>query len=331
MKKSLIALAALAVVSVASAQSTVTISGNMSAGQSSVAGVKTISGLDATNSNLVNFNATEDLGGGLKATANIGIRFDVNMAATQTAFGKSTGDQFVELSSATLGAIRAGTFTSYSAAPYSAFATWSTRTDSEVSATSVNQVRYASPRISGFAVNLSAFTPFKAAVAVSDVGVTPAVAQVTGATGDKTQESGTQVLATYVNGPLTVGFSQTDFAVARGGKGAELRTIDGTYDFGVAKLFVQTWEGKAVTTGSTNNKGYGISANIPYQAFTFKVGMRKFDDKVSATTSKDRTSLGVTYALSKRTTLLALLAKDKTIATTPVKTTNTYLGASHSF
>jgi len=326
------ALAALAVVSAASAQSTVTISGNMAAGMSSVAGTKTISGLDTTNSNLLNFAAVEDLGGGLKATANIGIRFDVNMAATQTAFGKSTGDQFVELSSATMGAIRAGTFTSYSASPYSAFNTWATtRTDSEMAATSVNQVRYASPRISGFAVNLSAFTPFKAAVAVSDVGVTPAVAQVTGATGDKTQESGTQVLLSYLNGPLAVGFSQTDFAGARGGKGAELRTIDGAYDFGVAKLFVQTWEGKAVTTGATNNKGYGISANIPYQAFTFKVGMRKFDDKVSAGTSKDRTSLGVTYSLSKRTTLLALLAKDKTINAAATKTTNTYLGASHSF
>jgi predicted porin len=318
-------------VSIASAQSTVTISGNMSAGQSTVAGAKTISGLDATNSNLLNFAAVEDLGGGLKATANIGIRFDVNQNSASTAFGKSTGDTFVELSSAKMGAIRVGTFTSYSPAPYSAFATWSTRTDSEVSATSVNQVRYASPRISGFAVNLSAFTPFKAAVAVSDVGVSPAVAQVTGATGDKTQESGTQVLATYVNGPLVVGFSQTDFAATRGITGAELRTIDGAYDFGVAKLFVQTWEGKAATTGATNNKGYGISANIPYQAFTFKVGMRKFDDKVSAGTSKDRTSLGVTYSLSKRTTLLALLAKDKTINAAATKTTNTYLGASHSF
>ena len=297
----------------------------MAAGMSSVAGVKTISGLDATNSNLLNFNATEDLGGGLKATANIGVRFDVNMAATQTAFGKSTGDQFVELSSATMGAVRAGTFTTYSPAPYSAFATWSTRTDSEISATSVNAVRYASPRIGGFAVNLSSFTPFIAFKAATDV------AAGTGATGDKTQERGTQVLATYVNGPLTVGFSQTNFAGARGGNNQELRTIDGAYDFGVAKLFVQTWDGKNGASGSEINKGYGISANIPYQAFTFKVGMRKFDDATSLKTSKDRTSLGVTYSLSKRTTLLALLANDKTINAAATKTTNTYLGASHSF
>jgi len=313
------ALAALATVSIASAQSTVTISGNMAAGMSSVAGVKTIAGLDTTNSNLLNFAAVEDLGGGLKATANIGIRFDVNqtagVAAATSNFGKSTGDQFVELSSSTLGAIRVGTFTSYSAAPYSAFATWTTTaTHGSTSATSVNQVRYASPRISGFAVNLSSFTPY-----------------TTAAIGDKTQESGTQMLLSYVNGPLTVAYSTTDFAATRGTVGVEQSTLDGSYDFKVAKLFVQTWDGKAALTGATNNKGYGISANIPYQAFTFKVGMRKFDDVTATKTNTDRTSLGVTYSLSKRTTLLALLAKDKTIETTPVKTTNTYLGVAHSF
>ncbi len=292
----------------------------MSAGQSTVAGAKTISGLDATNSNLLNFAAVEDLGGGLKATANIGIRFDVNQNSASTAFGKSTGDTFVELSSAKMGAIRVGTFTSYSPAPYSAFATWSTRTDSEVSATSVNQVRYASPRINGFAVSLSSFTPFVAATAAA-----------AGTGSDITKESGTQVLASYVNGPLTVAYSQTDFTATIGAAAQELRTIDGAYDFGVAKLFVQTWDGKNAATASAVTKGYGISANIPYQAFTFKVGMRKFDDATTLQTSKDRTSLGVTYALSKRTTVLALLANDKTIAASPVKTTNKYLGVSHSF
>jgi predicted porin len=321
MKKSLIALAALAAVSAASAQSTVTLSGNMAAGMSSLAGVKSIAGLDSSNSNLINFKATEDLGGGLTATANAGIRFDVNQNASSTSFGKSTGDTYVEVSSKTMGAVRAGTFTSYSASPYSAFATWNTtRTDSTLSATSVNQVRYASPSISGFTVNLSAFTPFTAATAAA-----------AGAIGVAAQESGTQVLLAYKNGPLAVGYSTTDYTATRGTKGVQLSTLDGSYDFKVAKLFVQTWNQKAAVTGATNNKGYGLSANIPYQAFTFKVGMRKFDDATVATTNTDRTSLGVTYSLSKRTTLLALLAKDKTIATTPVKTTNTYLGVSHSF
>lgn len=344
MKKSLIALAALAAVSVASAQSTVTISGNMAAGASSLAGVKSVAGLDSTNSNLLNFKATEDLGGGLTATANIGIRFDVNQNASTTSFGKSTGDQFVELSSKTMGAVRAGTFTSYSAAPYSAFATWNTtRTDSTLAATSVNQVRYASPSISGFTVNLSAFTPFTAA---SDANTATSVTTQTvstpvyttattnaavGAIGDATKQSGTQVLLAYKNGPLAAGYSTTEYAATKGTTGVKLSTLDGAYDFGVAKLFVQTWEQKAAVTGATNNKGYGISVNVPYQAFNFKVGMRKFDDKVSAGTSTDRTSLGVTYSLSKRTTLLALLAKDKTINAAATKTTNTYLGASHSF
>jgi len=324
MKKSLIALAALAVVSAASAQSTVTISGNMAAGMSSLAGVKSIAGLDSTNSNLLNFAAVEDLGGGLKATANIGIRFDVNQNASTTAFGKSTGDQFVELSSDQYGAVRIGTFTSYSAAPYSAFATWNTtRTDSTIAATSVNQVRYASPRISGFAVNLSSFTPFTAATSTT-------TATVAGVIGDQAKDSGTQVLLSYVNGPLAVGYSKTDFTAVRGSNSVEFSTLDGSYDFGVAKVFVQTWEQK-IAAGTTDNKGYGLSANIPYQAFTFKVGMRKFAAATTTVGAADRTSLGVTYSLSKRTTVLALLAKDKLITTAATKTTNTYLGVAHSF
>jgi predicted porin len=288
---------------------------------SSLSGVKTIAGLDATNSNLLNFAMVEDLGGGLKATANIGIRFDVNQSAGATVgnFGKSTGDQFVELSSATLGAVRVGTFTSYSAAPYSAFATWTTTaTHGSTSATSINQVRYASPRISGFAVNLSSFTPFS-----------------TTAIGDPTLKHGTQVLATYVNGPLTVGYSNTNFTATQGTTEVKQSTLDGSYDFKIVKLYVQTWDQKAAVTGVTNLKGYGISADIPYQAFTFKVGMRKLDDATVATTGitvTDRTSLGVTYALSKRTRVIALLANDETSrATTPVKSTNTYLGLTHSF
>jgi len=321
MKKSLIALAALAAVSVASAQSTVTISGNVSAGMSSLAGVKSIAGLDATNSNLINFQAREDLGGGLTATANVGIRFDVNQNASSTSFGKSTGDQFVELASKTMGAIRIGTFTSYSPAPYSTFATWNAaRTDSGIAAPSVNHVRYASPRISGFAINLSSFTPFTAMT----------VAGASGVIGDKAREHGTQVLLSYVNGPLAVGYMTQEATSAKGTTGVKLSTLDGSYDLKVAKLFVQTWEQKSVA-GATDNKGYGISANIPYQAFNFKVGMRKFDDATVSKTVTDRTSFGVTYSLSKRTTVVALLANDKTIATTPVKSTNTYLGVSHRF
>jgi len=336
MKKSLIALAALAVVSAASAQSTVTISGNMAAGQSTIAGVRTISGLDATNSNLLNFAAVEDLGGGLKATANIGIRFDVNQAATNTTgFGKPTGDQFIDVTSAKMGGVRVGTFTSYTPAPYSAFATWDVaRTDAAITTSltatvpSVNSVAYTTPDISGFKAKLTRFTPVKDAVAA-----TLTVLATAAANADVTKDSGTQVLLSYANGPLLVAYGTTDLQSANGVKAANQTTLDGTYDFGMAKLFVQTWENQTASTGATNNKGYGISVNVPYQAFNFKVGMRKFnkDSTTSTTKTLDRTSFGVTYSLSKRTTAVALLAKDKTITSAGTKTTNSYLGLTHSF
>jgi len=333
MKKSLIALAALAVVSAASAQSTVTISGNVTAGMSSYASQKTISGLDSTNSNLLNFAAKEDLGGGLTATANIGIRFDVNQNASSTAFGKSTGDTYVDLTSAQFGGVRAGTFTSYTASPYSAFATWNVaRTDSALSATSVNTVAYTTPTFYGFKAKLSSFTPF----VTYKLGT--ALVDTVGAVSDGTQKMGSQVLLAYANGPAAVGYMTQNYTAPNGTTAVKLSTLDGSYDFGVVKLYANTWEQKAALTGVTNNKGYGLSIDVPYQAFTFKAGMRKFGSEtvfVAATTpgtgTLDRTSLGVTYSLSKRTTLVALLAKDKTTNAAATKTTNTYLGATHSF
>ncbi len=315
----------------------------MTAGHSTAAGVKSISGLDATNSNLLNFAAVEDLGGGLKATANIGLRFDVNQAATQNAFGKATGDQYADLTSAKFGGVRVGTFTSYSDAGYSAFATWTNfAVASGLSATSINSLAYTSPDISGFKAKLTSFVPF-----VEFLAATDAVAG-TGKANDITAHGGQQVILTYTNGPFAAGYMNQEYSVIGDGTGVKLSTLNANYDFGMVKVFVQTWDQKGTAAGNSagtstttatltanqklaDNKGYGISANIPYQAWTLKVGMRKFSDSTIVKLNTDRTTLGLTYSLSKRTTVIALLAKDKTINTAATKTNNTYLGVQHAF
>ena len=274
----------------------------------------------------------EDLGGGLKATANIGIRFDVNQASTQLGFGKNTGDQFVDLTSAKFGGVRVGTFTSYSDAPYSAFATWTNfNTASGLSATSVNSMAYTTPDISGFKAKLTSFVPNVTFAAATGATYTAPV----GAIGDITAHGGTQVILTYTNGPFAAGYMNQEYSAIGEASGKKLSTLNANYDFKVAKVFVQTWEQKKATTGTTDDKGYGISANIPVGAWTAKVGMRKYSNLTSLTspvaTLADRTSLGVTYSLSKRTTVIALLAKDKLISTAATKTNNTYLGVQHSF
>jgi len=318
MKKSLIALAALAAVSAASAQSTVTISGTVTAGHQTIAAAKSVSGLDATNSNLLNFAMVEDLGGGLKATANIGIRFDVNQSLTSTgfAFGKSTGDQYVDLTSDKLGGIRAGTFTSYSAAPMSPFATWTAaRLDSTISATSAQSIAYTSPTFSGFKVKLTSFVPFTAT-----------------ATTDITAHGGQQIYASYANGPVAASYMTMEFTAIGETTPIKFSTLDASYDFTVAKVFASTWEQKSAT-GIATNKGSQISLNVPVGAWNFKVGARKNASYTSSMTAglTDRTSLGATYSLSKRTTVVALYSKDKKISDTSVKTNNTYLGVQHAF
>ena len=74
MKKSLIALAALVAVTAASAQSTVTLSGSVALGLLTDGATKAtqrtnIGVLDGSTSNMFVFTASEDLGGGLTATA----------------------------------------------------------------------------------------------------------------------------------------------------------------------------------------------------------------------------------------------------------------------
>ena len=315
----------------------------MAAGMSSIASQKSIAGLDGTNSNLLNFAAVEDLGGGLKATANIGIRFDVNQGTTNVAgFGKPTGDTYIDVTSATLGGIRVGTFTSYTAAPFSAFATWNVaRTDNQVTAPSTNHVRYQSPTFSGFAVRLSNFTPSTAAAtsgtgsSFGTAGANNFIPTTLGQISNGSAHSGNQVQLTYANGPATASFmSQRATYANTDTDGVTLQSIDGTYDFKVVKLFAQTWTEKKKNGGVVDNKGYGLSANVPVgPALTLKVGIRRFaagSINSASTILADRNSYGATYALSKRTTAVVLVAND-TAYVGKAKTTNSYVGFTHSF
>ena len=94
MKKSLIALAALAAFGTASAQSTVSITGKFGyqyATTQSNAGVKA-NGFNTSDGD-VNFVAVEDLGGGLKAEAFMGIRLRGREANADSGSSTAVGDQ----------------------------------------------------------------------------------------------------------------------------------------------------------------------------------------------------------------------------------------------
>ena len=86
--------------------------------------------------------------------------------------------------------------------------------------------------------------------------------------------------------------------MARGGR----RFIEGaSYDFGVVKLMAIAGTEENATTGAKLNKGSSVSATVPFGATTLKLGAMNDQH----TTNQDKVSLGVDYALSKRTTVSA--------------------------
>jgi predicted porin len=326
MKKSLIALAALAVVTAASAQSTVVLSGSVSMGLqqtgTSVAAQTTqVAGVDGVSSNSFNFTATEDLGGGMTATAVINNR----LSALNADLG--TGDLFVNLSGG-FGQVRAGRYTWSSNSGYNAFAS---RTVTGLGGAgqalgSNNTLQYTTPGFNGLTATL-AYQANQFA----------------------TGTAGTGVKVNYAAGPMALQIA-TSTAPQGGITGVEAKvdSIGATYDLGVAKIFFHYYDQSAgetianstsgaYTTGNTtaliDDTGTSLSIAVPMGAATLKAGI--IDRAPGAGTLPaallDRTSIGVDYALSKRTMLIAEFATDKHPTTGATKRTNYFIGASHSF
>jgi len=324
MKKSLVALAALAAASATFAQSSVTLSGGVSAGiqrtgASKAAQVTSVAGVDAVNSNSFIFTATEDLGQGLKATGVIQQRLN---ATNQDGEG---GDLYVDLSGP-FGSVRAGKFTFNSNSSYNAFASRavSTLAGAGQALGANNTIQYVSPSFNGLTVALGVNLDNSA-----------------GAVGT----SGTGIKAVYSAGPVAVQVATTRATnMAATGTPAKNTTIGINYDLGVAKIFFNTYNQKAGVTGSVSTgaaatangtalvdeKGNSLSVSVPMGALTLKAGLINRSEN-TATTATDRVVVGADYALSKRTSLIAEVANDKVAVGGANKRTNYFFGVAHTF
>jgi predicted porin len=321
MKKTLIALAALAVSGAAFAQSTVTLSGGVSAGlqktgASKAAQTDQVAGVDAVNSNSFILTAVEDLGGGMKATGVIQQRLSALNADAQS------GDLYVDVSGG-FGAVRAGKFTFNSTSGFNAFASRavSSLAGAGQALGANNVVTYTTPNMSGFTA-------------------TVAMNAAQSATGS----NGTGIKFNYSNGPLAIQYAQSTAPNnAATGTEAEVTSLGVNYDLGVAKIFFNTYDQKAGVTGSSGTgaaatanaalaaeKGNSLSVAVPMGALTLKAGMIDRKNNTAAT-STDRTVFGIDYALSKRTTLIAEFANDKVAVGGANKRTNSFVGFAHTF
>lgn len=287
MKKSLLALAALASCGAALAQSSVTMYGILDVSVGNYTGGKfALNGGKADRSSYhtpsrFGFRGTEDLGNGLKANFNLESN---GMGMTTGSLGGNLfgREAWVGLSGS-FGATRFGRTSSFGTQGHARFDLNGISYSSAMDQAGISPVTwYGSSRRDG---QLQFVTPNYGGF---DAGVSVVLAPNNNTS---TTQQSFSIRANYGAGPLAVGY------VAESKRSAAHRTaqaIAGSYDFGVAKVV----GGYVVSETVAKGKGTYIGAVAPVGAF--KVGMQYARN---SQTDVNATELFANYALSKRTTL----------------------------
>ena len=322
MKKTLIALAALAAVGTASAQSTVTLSGILKGGVAqtkySNGGATDGSGLAvADGSSRFIMSGSEDLGGGLRANFQIDNRFRVDdNGAAPTSSPLATGVTFVGLSgnfgNVQLGKLdthycqgvdshgaRATALTASSCAVLGYVNVAGANTAIGQQTRTTNALRYTTPTMSGF----NALVTYSTAQGGSE-----------GAVGDAGKGRAIGAALNYAAGPIRAGLSawnsKSESRVAGAAQADQSAySLMGNYDFGKGTVGL-SYDRSTVTAGLVD----GVTADTKRTSWsvpvTFMLGTgtllgtySRANDTAVANTGASIWSVGYDYPLSKRTTL----------------------------
>ena len=297
MKKSLIALAAVAASGAAMAQSSVTLYGVVDTSVAYVKGDKSVSGLlnSGASTSRLGFRGVEDLGNGLKAEFVLEGQVDPDNG---TAGGFNFKRQSTVGLAGEFGQVRLGRAltASYNAVSrYDVFGTvglgstlaWS-GAETGYQNRSNNMISYISPKFAGFGVGI-------------DYGF-----------GERKKNKTDRYMgigATYDNGPLSLGLG---YDKENNGLGAlpneDLKTwqLGCSYDFAVVKLAAFYYETKYTqisTNGSDKLKTWNLGVSAPVGAAgVVKASYNNY--KLSDSSEKaQQFSLGYVHSLSKRTAL----------------------------
>ena len=301
MKRSLIALAALAFVGAASAQSSVTIFGIVDAvvavGNGDTAN-KTRLHNSGYNSSRLGFRGVEDLGGGMKASFHL-------EGALSNDDGTAGGFNFMRKSVVSLmgsmGELRLGrdyTPNFWSHTVYDPFGTNGVGTTVAMAASAgggltgggattvraSNSIGYISPSVGGFAVWAQTYFGENASNAASQAG------------------DGSAIRLSYDNGPLSLAAA---FSKTTTGAGTDVQTTNfgGSYNMGVAQLMA-FWN-KDANTNMKDRTGYTLGALVPMGQGTVRLAFSNTDYNGAKT---DQFALGYVYDMSKRTAVYGTFA-----------------------
>ncbi len=311
MKKTLIALAAVAATGAAFAQSTVTLFGVVDAGYASVknsaaGGSAATSKSGITNSGLnssrLGFKGEEDLGGGMKAGFWLESALANDSDATAFTFSRRSTVSLM----GGFGEVRIGrdyTPSFWNTTVYDAFGTNGVGQASTPNlmalagvATNTTAVR-SSNAVSYFTPNFSGFT-----------------AQVMVGFGENQKTSGTAAVKTgdymgvrgaYAAGPLSVAAAYGKLEGATDAADIKTTNIGASYDLGMVKPFV-FWGEEKNATAKVGAYEFGLTA--PVGPGTVRAAYSKYDVK-NSTNDASKLAVGYVYDLSKRTSVYGTFAR----------------------
>jgi predicted porin len=305
MKKSLIALAALAATT-AFAQSSVQVVGTF---DPSIASTQTTYGnnTSVTNQSIRNntqgtsqitFKGTEDLGGGLKANFLFENDFDAGkdarLGATATSFGNlgsAGGEMYLNLEGGfgkiALGAPNTPTLFSQSANPFGTKVGGGFGQLNSGKVRNNNTVMYSTPAMSGFTGHVAYSTKTKDATSAT------------------TAADITDIGLFYANGPLAVMFSNYKVAAIAGGAAEKTdNNLTAVYDLGVAKLGASYFTQKQ--TALADAKGTQVFATVPLSAnLNLLANFGQNDSALTSKLNSKITAAGLKYSFSKMTSVYA--------------------------
>lgn len=318
MKKTLVALAVLAASGASFAQ--VTITGNLTMGYQADTTGAVNSSADASgfgvDTSQINFAATEDLGGGMKATAKLSLAGAdrSNESAAAGVNGSVTGrDASLALQTSvgvlTLATVKAA---DYLSGTFAGVGSYYSGWDGKVfgARSSRDTISYSLP--------IGAFTVTGTyQETANQVGLGGGTSGAAGTTG----QSFSALSATYAAGKATAhaAFLSFNSNQATGAVKDQTR-LSGNYDLGMAKLgagvVVTNHTGGGLLNGGANPRitDMEVGANIPFGAAYLGASFvsRKIDDAETignASGTNTGYSLEVGYNLSKRTALIANYAR----------------------
>ena len=299
MKKTLIALAAVAATGVAFAQSSVTIYGKVEAGLQKMNG----DSLKMTNihGSRLGFRGAEDLGGGLQAKFQIEHRFspDTGMDATYSPGGTNPATGVVTPASSTFwngmstvglagsfGEIRLGRY-------YSANFLGANNKPDPFGGDGAGELR----GIGMQTTHVRTANIIHYSGSFSGVNVAVSTGLKEGAA-----KAHNSFAVGYANGPLDVGVGADKDA------GSDVTNAYATYDLGVAKLAFGL--GNKKTAAGVKTEGLLFGATIPAGPGKVLVGVAQAKNKTTDTTTNQKVGLGYYYPLSKRTALEFTYGRD---------------------